>query len=404
MPLSKVTMFGILAPTFSFMGSRIKTCGVKSLSCNICSTIDYKSCLRWFVSAAWRLKETSSIWKRSSCLSPITGKFSPIFTESYQSHGRCLRNCTLSHRIYGFPGGIRPGWAFRLGWRRTVCKARSHTYTRAVNFCTLKTAWQLKEYVFHNLPRFIAILNVFFQRDLTVMLEKLQVEGDDGDSARSTQMHGHVEGFLLHGLLPSNVIRLLLKPLVQTQQDLHLIMELLEKMGVCYCVNKPRSKPLNGATVWYKFPSQVSSEVPHPEASASGGSLIPGQFFSVEQLQIEYRFPFFTPLGLFARYSVQINSHVVQRSDGKHHIFAYRGKVPVTVSYRPSRSRLQPETLSISSHASLPNIWTAWQAIIPLVEELNVLLQEWPGLHYSVHVLCSKCLKRGSSNPHSFPG
>ncbi|XP_048021250.1 malignant fibrous histiocytoma-amplified sequence 1 homolog [Megalobrama amblycephala] len=262
----------------------------------------------------------------------------------------------------------------------------------------------LKEYVFHNLPRFIAILNVFFQRDLAAMLEKLQDEGDDGDNTRSTQMHGHVEGFLLHGLLPSNVIRLLLKPLVQTQQDLHLIMELLEKMGVCYCVNKPRSKPLNGATVWYKFPSQVSSEEPHLEASASGGSSIPGQFFSVEQLQIEYRFPFLTPLGLFARYSVQINSHVVQRSDGKHHIFAYRGKVPVTVSYRPSRSRLQPEILSISSHASLPNIWTAWQAIIPLVEELNVLLQEWPGLHYSVHVLCSKCLKRGSPYPHSFPG
>ncbi|KTG43043.1 hypothetical protein cypCar_00006864 [Cyprinus carpio] len=262
----------------------------------------------------------------------------------------------------------------------------------------------LKEYVFHNLPRFIAILNVFFQRDLAAMLEKLQAEGDDGDGVRSTQMHGHVEGFLLHGLLPSNVIRLLLKPLVQTQQDLHLIMELLEKMGVCYCVNKPRSKPLNGATVWYKFPSQVSNEEPHPEASASGGSSIPGQFFSVEQLQIEYRFPFSTPLGLFARYSVQINSHVVQRSDGKHHIFAYRGKVPVMVSYRPSRSRLQPETISISSHASLPNIWTAWQAIIPLVEEFNVLLQEWPGLHYSVHVLCSKCLKRGSPNPHSFPG
>lgn len=262
----------------------------------------------------------------------------------------------------------------------------------------------LKEYVFHNLPRFIAILNVFFQRDLPAMLEKLQAEGDDGDNAVSTQMHSHVEGFLSHGLLPSNVIRLLLKPLVQTQQDLHLIMELLEKMGVCYCVNKPRCKPLNGATVWYKFPSQDINEEPKPEASGSGGLSIPGQFFSVEQLQIEYRFPFFTPLGLFARFSVQINSHVVQRSDGKHHIFAYRGKVPVTVSYRSSRSRFQPEILSISSHASLPNIWTAWQAIIPLVEELNVLLQEWPGLHYSVHVLCSKCLKRGSPYPHSFPG
>lgn len=276
----------------------------------------------------------------------------------------------------------------------------------------------LKEYVFHNLPRFIAILNVFFQRDESTLLDRLLSEGERGDKGRVslviedekgenlrvTHLQHHVEGFLQHGLLPSNVIRLLLRPLIQTQQDLHLIMELLEKMGICYCINKPRSKPLNGATVWYKFPSYVSNEEPHAEASASGSSQPLCQFFSLEQLHIQYSFPFFFPPGLFARFSVQINSHVVQRSDGRHQIFAYRGKVPVVISHRPSKGKLQTETLSIASHASLPNIWTAWQAITPLVEELNMLLQEWPGLHYSVHILCSKCLKRGSANPHAFPG
>ncbi|KAM3873814.1 malignant fibrous histiocytoma-amplified sequence 1 homolog [Diretmus argenteus] len=276
----------------------------------------------------------------------------------------------------------------------------------------------LKEYVFHNLPRFIAILNVFFQRDESTLLDRLLsegergdkgrvslvIEGEKGENLRVTHLQHHVEGFLQHGLLPSNVIRLLLRPLIQTQQDLHLIMELLEKMGICYCINKPRSKPLNGATAWYKFPSYVSNEEPHAEAWVSGSSMPLCQFFSVEQLQIEYSFPFLFPPGLFARFSVQINSHVVQRSDGRHQIYAYRGKVPVVISYRPSRAKLQPETLSIASYASLPNIWTAWQAVTPLVEELNVLLQEWPGLHYSVHILCSKCLKRGSPNPHAFPG
>ncbi|MBN3310052.1 MFHA1 protein, partial [Amia calva] len=261
----------------------------------------------------------------------------------------------------------------------------------------------LKEYVFHNLPKFIDILNVFFQRDAAALLQKLLGEAD-GDQVRVTQLHHYVEGFLLHGLLPSHVMRLLLKPHIKTQQDLHLILELLEKMGLCYCINKPKCKPLNGATVWYKFPCYVKNEAPHAEAWINGGSGIPGHLFAVEQLQIEYSFPFLFPPGLFARFSVQINAHVVQRSDGKYQIFAYRGKVPVVVSYRPSLSRLQATTLSIASHASLPNIWTAWQAITPLVEELNVLLQEWPGLYYTVHVLCSKCLKRGSPNPHTFPG
>ncbi|NWQ67288.1 MFHA1 protein, partial [Neopipo cinnamomea] len=260
----------------------------------------------------------------------------------------------------------------------------------------------LREYVFHNLPRLIDILNVFCQRDATVLLQKL-LSDTQIDELRTTQLHHYVEGFLLHGLLPAHVIRLLLKPHIQSREDLQLILELLEKMGLCYCVNKPKCKPLNGAAAWYKFPCYVKNEVPHAEAWINGTNLS-GQSFLVEQLQIEYSFPFIFPPGLFARYSVQINSHVVQRSDGKYQIYAYRGKVPVVVSYRPARGALQPDTLSIASHASLPNIWTAWQAITPLVEELNVLLQEWPGLYYTVHVLCSKCLKRGSPNPHTFPG
>ncbi|XP_004867703.1 malignant fibrous histiocytoma-amplified sequence 1 isoform X1 [Heterocephalus glaber] len=279
----------------------------------------------------------------------------------------------------------------------------------------------LKEHVFHNLTRLIDILNVFFQRDASLLLHKLllgtsgegEAEGEsfpamalptsNQDVLRATQLHHYVEGFLLHGLLPAHVIRLLLKPHVQAQEDLQLLLELLEKMGLCYCLNKPKGKPLNGSTAWYKFPCYVQNDVPHAEAWINGTNLA-GQSFVAEQLQIEYSFPFTFPPGLFARYSVQINSHVVHRSDGKFQIFAYRGKVPVVVSYRPAKGVLQPDTLSIASHASLPNIWTAWQAITPLVEELNVLLQEWPGLHYTVHILCSKCLKRGSPNPHAFPG
>ncbi|XP_059826073.1 malignant fibrous histiocytoma-amplified sequence 1 homolog isoform X4 [Hypanus sabinus] len=260
----------------------------------------------------------------------------------------------------------------------------------------------LKECVFHNLTKLIDILNVFFQRDASLLLGKVLAD-TRLDELRVAQLQHFVEGFLLHGLLPLHVVRLLLKPHIQTQQDLHLILELLEKMGLCYCLNKPKVTPVNGATVWFKFPCYVKNEVPHAEAWINGFNLS-GQPIAVEQLQVEYSFPFLFPPGLFARYSVQINSHIVHRSDGKYQIFAYRGKVPVVISYKPSESCLQADTLSIASHATLPNIWTAWQAIIPLVEELNMLLQEWPGLFFSVHVLCSKCLKRGSSNPHTFPG
>lgn len=276
----------------------------------------------------------------------------------------------------------------------------------------------LKEYVFHNLPQLIAILNVFFQRDESVLLDRLLSEGERGDKGRASlliqdekdeglragQLRHHVEAFLHHGVLPAHVIRLLLRPLVQTQQDLQLILELLEKMGVCYCINKPRGKPLNGAataTACYKFPSHVGGEEtreqepPHPPTCPA---------FSEEQLHIRYSFPSLFPPGLFTRLSARINRHVVQRSDGRRRIVAYRGKVPVVVSHRPPGTGQQVDTLSVASRASLPNIWTAWQAITPLLEELDTLLLEWPGLLYSVHILCSKCLKGGCSSPHAFPG
>ncbi|KAK5851481.1 hypothetical protein PBY51_023029 [Eleginops maclovinus] len=268
----------------------------------------------------------------------------------------------------------------------------------------------LKDYVFHNLPRFIQILNLFFmflepktprnlQRD--ELLDRLLSGGGGGSLVMDDEtgealrvMQNQVEGFLQDGLLPSPLIRLLLGPLIQSQQDLSLVMELLQKMGVCYCVNRPRGRPLNGATVWYKFPSYVSGEAP------LGGPLLPP--LSVEQLHIQYRFHFLFPPGLFERFSVQINGHVVQRSDCRDRVLAYRGKVPVLVSRQ--RGPLRGGSLSIASHASLPNIWTAWQAVTPLLEDLNALLQEWPGLLCSVHILCSKCLKRGAPRPHAFPG
>ncbi|XP_023816667.1 malignant fibrous histiocytoma-amplified sequence 1 [Oryzias latipes] len=272
----------------------------------------------------------------------------------------------------------------------------------------------LKEHVFHNLPRVIGILNVFFQRDRSMLLDRLLSEGERGGRGRVslvmqdktgenlevTHLQQHLVAFLQHGLLPSGVIRLLLRPLIQTQQDLHLIMELLQKMGVCYCVRTPRSTPPNGGAAWFKFPSYVSSEEPQ-----AGAPLLPtSPLFSVEQLHIQYSFPFLFPPGLLARFSVQIDRHVVHRSDSKNQILAYRGKVPVVVSHQPPRAGQQAETLSIISHASLPNMWTAWQAVTPLVEELDALLQEWPGLLYSVQILCSKCLRRGAQSPHPFPG
>ncbi|XP_061149692.1 malignant fibrous histiocytoma-amplified sequence 1 [Syngnathus typhle] len=325
----------------------------------------------------------------------------------------------------------------------------------------------LKDYVFHKPPRLLAILNVFFQRDGTGTAAAAGTRPPDEDGEK---LQRHLDAFRSHGLLPSSAIPWLLRPLVQTQRDVDAVLELLDKMGVCYCVNKARGgKPPKGTTeLWYKFPGYVhrgdgspespprgafgtepgggspesptrgafeteagggSPESPPPgafETEAGGGSTEspprgafetklgggssepdggqapPGPPFAAERLQIRYSFPFLLPPGIFARLAARIDRHVVRRWDGRRCVLAYRGKVPVVISHRPAPP--QAHTLSISSRAALPNMWTAWQAVTPLLRELDALLEDWPGLHYHKHILCAKCLRRGSASPHAFPG
>lgn len=130
-------------------------------------------------------------------------------------------------------------------------------------------------------------------------------------------------------------------------------------MGFCYCFNKFKGKFLNGFIVWYKFLCYVQNEVFYVEVWINGINLV-GQFFVVEQLQIEYSFFFIFLFGLFVWYSVQINSYVVYRLDGKFQIFVYRGKVFVVVSYRFVKGVLQLDILFIVSYVLLLNIWIVW--------------------------------------------
>ncbi|XP_061657875.1 malignant fibrous histiocytoma-amplified sequence 1 homolog [Syngnathoides biaculeatus] len=250
----------------------------------------------------------------------------------------------------------------------------------------------LEDYVFHNLPRFIGVLNAVLRsgpEDLTAARLQRRLEGLGGP-----------------GLPPSDAV-----------------LELLEKMGLCYCVNKPRGgEPLHSAAeLGFKFPGRVHVEEGEDdddddgseteedggfesEPDRSSSEAPPSPLFSAERLQIRYSFPFLFPPGLFARFGARINSHVVQRSDGRRRIVAYRGKVPVVVSHRPRTGSPRAATLSVGSRAALPNMWTAWQAVAPLLRELDALLADWPGLHYHKHVLCAKCLRRGAASPHAFPG
>ncbi|XP_077593083.1 malignant fibrous histiocytoma-amplified sequence 1 homolog [Stigmatopora nigra] len=251
----------------------------------------------------------------------------------------------------------------------------------------------LADYVFHDLPRLIAVLDAFFRKD-----------------GRREEEDPELDVFRHRGLLPSGAVTRLLRPLLPERVDPDAVMDLLEKMGLCYCVNRARhgQPPNAGVEFLYKFPGHAEPDgTSEPEADGASdpgpdaGRARPPS--SVERLEIRYSFPLLFPPGLFARFSARMDRHVARRWDGHRRVLAYRGKVPVAVSHQPPAGR-RPHTLSVSSRAALPNMWTAWQAVAPLLRDLDALLGDWPGLHYQKHILCAKCLRRGSTSPHAFPG
>uniref|UniRef100_A0A8C4WWK7 Multifunctional ROCO family signaling regulator 1 n=1 Tax=Eptatretus burgeri TaxID=7764 RepID=A0A8C4WWK7_EPTBU len=278
----------------------------------------------------------------------------------------------------------------------------------------------LRNAIFHDLPHLLRALGALLL-DSEAQLARLEQAATSRDFVPG-QLHHCLKGFHLHGLLPLPILRLLLQSVVPSVHDQDLLLQLLEWLGLCYRLKAGRLCPpcagagggvfcgapeassasFSSATscVWYKFPWFVKSEMPPAEAWLNNGGLLEHSFV-VEQLEIQFRFPTFCPLAVFARYSARVNSHVVDRSDGRHCVCAHRGKVPVTLSMRHDGLT---DLISISSHATLPNMWAAWQAVLPLVEELGRLLLEWPGLHYTLHVVCARCLRRGSTHLHTFPG
>ncbi|XP_078667855.1 malignant fibrous histiocytoma-amplified sequence 1 homolog [Branchiostoma floridae x Branchiostoma belcheri] len=121
----------------------------------------------------------------------------------------------------------------------------------------------------------------------------------------------------------------------------------------------------------------------------------------IETMQIKCCVWHFCPPGLFERFTATVHPHIVHRMDVSNSCIVYRGKVPVLVELRMSQDLT---CLLLTTKMTQVTTWSAWQAVVPLVRELCALLQEWPGMLQSLHVVCPHCLQQGAAEPHEFPG
>ncbi|KAI8482183.1 hypothetical protein Bbelb_400710 [Branchiostoma belcheri] len=121
-----------------------------------------------------------------------------------------------------------------------------------------------------------------------------------------------------------------------------------------------------------------------------------------EQLQLMCNITGFCPRGLFQRFSVGIHPLVKDslRVDWKDGVMAYKkGLNHIMVSSKP----VSDDTyITMATRGRLAQADEMWGVVHPLLEVLVQLLQEWPGVLYSLHVTCAHCIKAGLDNPWKF--
>eukprot|EP00058_Branchiostoma_floridae_P006117 XP_002591605.1 hypothetical protein BRAFLDRAFT_80701 [Branchiostoma floridae] len=247
---------------------------------------------------------------------------------------------------------------------------------------------ELKDFVFHDPPSLIEIFKDLFHHDTDTLFSTANQK-----LVRFTSPK--LDGFQLdlcdRGLIQEEVMKCLLS------DDIHLdiVTALMQNFGLCFEIRTEDTSDPSKHTVLYKVPWYLHKEMPK-ELMSVWAEDVPEKD---EQLQLMCDIRGFCPQGLFQRFSVGIHPLVNDRTDWKDGAMAYRQDYPVLVCSKPVADDTY---ITMATRGRPDQAGEMWGVVHPLLEVLVQLLQEWPGVLYSLHVTCAHCIKARLDNPHQY--
>ncbi|XP_078580932.1 malignant fibrous histiocytoma-amplified sequence 1 homolog [Branchiostoma floridae x Branchiostoma japonicum] len=274
----------------------------------------------------------------------------------------------------------------------------------------------LSGYVFHDPTRLVEIFKEIFNHDM------------EGEVLNEDSLTGRLYNMTLYeleqsrvdlrerGLMTRSLLQALLRGSVD-QSEVDVALDLMKHFGVCYAVQSldeattPHKVVDNPATDskeqgeysrtnsdTYRFPWYISSQEPASIQAIRDE----GNTTGTETLQILYQITGFYPPSLFERFCVDIHPHMQYRQDWKGGVVGFSKDMPVLIK---SRKRSKSVDVTISTRGRPDgDIMKMRGAVFPLADTLHDVMNEWPGLLYSVHTTCPHCLQQGVERPHLFPG
>eukprot|EP00058_Branchiostoma_floridae_P007045 XP_002592533.1 hypothetical protein BRAFLDRAFT_69050 [Branchiostoma floridae] len=277
----------------------------------------------------------------------------------------------------------------------------------------------LRDHVFPDPVCIVEIFKGLFHYDTDSVFS---VDNPRFEDMLSMELDRVKTSLLQNGLLSRDVIHMLLSDSpVMLQSDL--VMDLLLEFGLCYPVPvSPSTAAIFGTDQQYRFPSYLQSSPPK-----TYNKVWPAQISeSQDQIELGHTLKGFCPPGLFERLCVRFHPHVTYRQDWKDGVMACKGVLQILVQRTLRRSgdsgnENAPATqlasrfdvinpndeidIVITTRADTIDVNRMWKALLPLQEELDNLLKEWPGLTHSSFVTCPHCIKNNAvGDRYRFPG
>ncbi|XP_078616534.1 uncharacterized protein LOC144884871 [Branchiostoma floridae x Branchiostoma japonicum] len=247
---------------------------------------------------------------------------------------------------------------------------------------------ELKDLIFHDPPSIIELFRDLFHHDTSALFATPGLQYAD---YTSVQLERFEQDLCDCGLIRKDVLTCMLPPGVTPD----IVTALMQRFGLCFEVRAEDKTDPSKHICQYRIPWYLYKQMPTELMSVWPENVSEEQ----EQLQLMCDIRGFCPRGLFQRFSVAIHPFVKDRIDWKDGVMAYRHDYPVQVCSKPAADDTY---ITMATRGRLAKAGEMWGVVHPLLEVLVQLLQEWPGVLYSLHVTCAHCIKARLDNPHQY--
>ncbi|XP_077991302.1 malignant fibrous histiocytoma-amplified sequence 1 homolog [Glandiceps talaboti] len=257
---------------------------------------------------------------------------------------------------------------------------------------------ELRKFVFPNPVRLIDIFKDMFHHDLEALLS---YRGTAFRTQYTKVKFRQVKADLMQrGLMSFKLIGILTSDHLKTDSEVQLILQLMEKFGICFPLPQMSDDNENTENKMYRFPWYLRDKKP------SDVSAWPVEISSdTEQISIGCEIQGFCPSGIFERLCVLVNRHISPsyREDWSDGVcgYSYDGLATFLLDYRSEDIATE---LGVSARGTMATVRSMWKVIMAIFEELRQLMKEWPGILHDEFIVCPHCVKGQLTDPEVFPG